>query len=351
MCILCNLKKVIHMNKILVFLGILMIYCFFVFGGCLTSNDTDNVNSIDSDGDGLSDEKELFLGTNISSTDSDKDGVYDFFETDNGTAIDTDGDGIIDTLDADDDGDSILTADEHPNPNGDGNPSDARDSDGDGIPDYLDDDDDGDGIPTVVEIAYSVNLGYDIDEDGILNYLDLDSDGDGVPDSIEGTGDRDGDGIPNFLDINDNDGPLGDLDGDGITNDEEGFSDLIPPDSNDDGIPDYLDPESNENVNSTSPEQTPFLGSWRNIINENEHWTFYTNWTLKYTEVVTDNPPGNPYTAELRFSYTINENVFCLSILIGGHAPPDCYQFEFSNNNQMLTFRNNEEVIVVLIKD
>ncbi|PRP65805.1 FKBP-type peptidyl-prolyl cis-trans isomerase [Nonlabens agnitus] len=41
-------------------------------------------------------------------------------------------------IDRDDDGDGILTKDENPDPNGDGNPNDALDTDGDGIPDYLD---------------------------------------------------------------------------------------------------------------------------------------------------------------------------------------------------------------------
>ncbi len=61
---------------------------------------------------------------------------------------DTDGDGLPDYLDADDDGDNVLTKDENPDPNGDGNLSDAQDTDDNGIPDYLEKDDDGDGIDT-----------------------------------------------------------------------------------------------------------------------------------------------------------------------------------------------------------
>lgn len=61
---------------------------------------------------------------------------------------DTDGDGLPDIIDADDDGDNILTKDENPDPNGDGILNDAQDTDGDGTPDYLDDDDDGDGVKT-----------------------------------------------------------------------------------------------------------------------------------------------------------------------------------------------------------
>ena len=61
---------------------------------------------------------------------------------------DTDGDTLPNFLDADDDGDNILTKNENPDPNGDGDLSDAQDTDGDSIPDYLDADDDGDGIDT-----------------------------------------------------------------------------------------------------------------------------------------------------------------------------------------------------------
>ena len=74
----------------------------------------------------------------------DNDGVLADLEFDG----DTDGDGLPDYIDADDDGDNILTANENPDPNGDGDLSDAQDTDGDGTPDYLDKDDDGDGVDT-----------------------------------------------------------------------------------------------------------------------------------------------------------------------------------------------------------
>lgn len=76
--------------------------------------------------------------------DSDGDGILDIYEDlDESNSFnndDSDGDGIPDYADADDDNDGIPTADENPDPNGDGNPDDALDSDGDGIPDYLDTD-------------------------------------------------------------------------------------------------------------------------------------------------------------------------------------------------------------------
>lgn len=82
----------------------------------------------------------------------DNDGIPALLEDINGNGNldddDSDGDGIPNYLDADDDGDNVLTKDENPDPNGDGIFDDAQDTDGDGIPDYLDDDDDGDGILT-----------------------------------------------------------------------------------------------------------------------------------------------------------------------------------------------------------
>jgi len=64
---------------------------------------------------------------------------------------DTDEDGIPNYLDSDDDGDNVPTAYENPDPNNDGDLSDAQDTDGDGIDDYLDEDDDEDGTITRYE--------------------------------------------------------------------------------------------------------------------------------------------------------------------------------------------------------
>ena len=79
--------------------------------------------------------------------DDDQDGVPTIFEIDG----DSDGDGIPNYIDEDDDGDNVLTMNEIPDPNGDGDLSDAQDTDGDLIPDYLDSDDDNDGTLTINE--------------------------------------------------------------------------------------------------------------------------------------------------------------------------------------------------------
>ncbi|APY11998.1 hypothetical protein BWZ22_12490 [Seonamhaeicola sp. S2-3] len=85
-------------------------------------------------------------------TEDDGDGIDSALEDINGngdlTDDDTDNDGIPNYKDADDDGDNVLTKDENPDPDGDGDLSDAQDTDNDGIPDYLDADDDGDGVNT-----------------------------------------------------------------------------------------------------------------------------------------------------------------------------------------------------------
>ena len=85
-------------------------------------------------------------------TEDDNDGIPAELEDINGNGNleddDTDGDTIPNYIDADDDGDNILTKDEAPDPNEDGDLSDAQDTDGNGTPDYLDNDDDGDGVDT-----------------------------------------------------------------------------------------------------------------------------------------------------------------------------------------------------------
>ncbi|MFI0427225.1 MAG: gliding motility-associated C-terminal domain-containing protein, partial [Flavobacterium sp.] len=159
-------------------------------------------------------------------------------------AQDTDGDGTPDYLDVDDDGDLVDTEFENPDPNGDGNPSDAQDTDGDGTPDYLDVDDDGDGVPTADENPDPNGDGdpsdaQDTDGDGTPDYLDADDDNDGIIAYNEGENvDTDGDGLANYLDQ--------DADGDGIPDNVEAQTTagyIVPSgvDANNNGIDDAYD--------------------------------------------------------------------------------------------------------------
>lgn len=111
----------------------------------------------------------------------DDDGVLAELEDINGngdlTDDDTDGDGLPNYIDADDDGDNILTKDEDPDPNSDNVLDDALDTDADGTPNYLDADDDGDGIDTRDEETESQdqNPGNDVTNSDVgADYLNKD---------------------------------------------------------------------------------------------------------------------------------------------------------------------------------
>jgi len=114
---------------------------------------------------------------------------------------------------ADYDFDTIATADE--DLNGNGNYGDD-DTDGDAIPDFIDEDDDGDYVLTNVEaVVTTINRG----NQNVTNYLDTD-----------------GDQIPDYLDNDD--------DGDGVSTlneDYDGDFNPVNDDTNTNGVPDYLD--------------------------------------------------------------------------------------------------------------
>ncbi len=111
----------------------------------------------------------------------DDDGILAELEDINGngdlTDDDTDGDGLPNYIDADDDGDNVLTKDEAPDPNSDNILDDALDTDDDGVPNYLDADDDGDGIDTRDEETDSQdqNPGNDVTNSDVgADYLNKD---------------------------------------------------------------------------------------------------------------------------------------------------------------------------------
>ena len=190
---------------------------------------------LDSDGDGLFDTAESGRLNVPVGSDVNFDGILEGNVGNNGlvddvesspdsgsvayTYLDWDNDGTNDFLDTDDDGDGILTINEHADDNGNSYPDDGIDTDSDGNPNYHDIDDDGDGINTFFE---DIELPHNYPQDG--NPLNDDTDNDG---------------IPNYLDVDDdNDGILTIEEHPDDNNNHEPDDAL---DSNSDGIPDYLD--------------------------------------------------------------------------------------------------------------
>ncbi|MFN8024164.1 MAG: FG-GAP-like repeat-containing protein [Acidimicrobiales bacterium] len=111
---------------------------------------------------------------------------------------DTDGDGLTNDVDVDDDGDDVLTILEHADPNGDGDPRDARDSDRDAQPDWLEAPTRRSAVPLVGEQKISDIAGglaaplSDFDEFTSVGSIG-DLDGDGITDLAVGAlGDDDG---------------------------------------------------------------------------------------------------------------------------------------------------------------
>lgn len=189
----------------------------------------------DRDNDGLNDNFETGLGSNLDNPDTDGDGIDDKTEVGNDplNPRDTDNDGIADILDTDDDGDEIPSKDEG-----------TKDTDNDGTPDYLDKDDDGDGISTDSE---NYNAGTpkddDSDKDGVPDYLDADDDGDGLSTQLEGIKDSDKDGVYDYRDTDD--------DNDSVATKDEGIKDIDA-----DGLPNYLDTDDDGDGILTKDEGT-----------------------------------------------------------------------------------------------
>ena len=247
-------------------------------------------NSIDTDGDGLSDAEEARLGTDPLLVDTDKDSISDSEEVgvNLDSPSDSDKDNLIDALDPDDDNDGLLTNIEekvgtsslHADTDEDGildqveigeNPDAPLDTDGDGIINALDTDDDDDSIDTIEEAVLGTNhllvdtdgdglsdskeiagqmvKPLDTDKDGIVDALDtdekLDQDKDGLPDLLEvklltdpKKADSDGDGINDAIEIGDNPNEPKDTDLDGIIDALDAVDDS---DSDNDGLTDTLE--------------------------------------------------------------------------------------------------------------
>ena len=265
----------------------------------------------DTDGDGLTDEQEVQLGTDPNDPDTDGDGLSDGDElaagtnpwhddtdvttgtgtgTGAGDGMDSDGDGLTDAEEgqlgtdpqqADTDGDGVDDATELGNGGnpwwaGDGAANDT-DSDGDGLTDAAEEqlgtdpqlaDTDGGGVDDATEFEAGTNPWWGGDDQVVPSAGD--DDGDGCPNSVDTapstpSGDSDGDGYPDDCDLCEGPDGSGDTDGDGTCNatdiddDGDGCADLgdahpliASLDSDGDTVPDDCDACLGEDLSGDS---------------------------------------------------------------------------------------------------
>ena len=238
----------------------------------------------DADRDGVTNERELSVGTDLDESDTDGDGLADGVELDtygtNPTEADTDGDGLSDgrevsafgtnPTEPDTDGDGLADGEEVSEY---GTDPTVADTDGDGLTDEREltaagtnatnPDTDGDGLADGVEVnEYGTNpLASDTDGDGLSDTLevttydtdptDADTDGDGLSDGREVTthstnptdADTDGDGLADGEEVSEygTDPTRADTDGDGVSDARELRAlgtDPTVPDTDGDGVAD-----------------------------------------------------------------------------------------------------------------
>ncbi len=191
----------------------------------------------------------------ISPLDKDQDGILDSMDAD------CDGDGILNSVECggidpygDDDGDDLYNyLDTDFSGNGDNVVQDAFDKDGDGIPDFMDIDSDNDGIYDIVEAGQGA---IDTNQDGIFSAADSntyqDNDMDGIADTFDtdqsGTQlipiDTDGDQIYDCYDIDsDNDGIVDIIESQSAAT----YNSLSHTDENTDGMDDIFDTSGTPN--------------------------------------------------------------------------------------------------------
>ena len=202
---------------------------------CEESEEEFKEGIVDTDGDGISDEDEVALGTDPSLADSDGDGLNDDEEVAFGTdplEQDTDGDGLTD-------GAEVLSE-----------------------LDPLNADSDGDGLPDGTEFT------------GDTDPLNADSDGDGLNDGDESDAgsdpnavDSDGDGLWDGSEVNNGTDPTNeDTDGDGINDNDDpeplnNPADQTGDDENPDGSGGGNGGSGEENGLIQPPEITPTAGA------------------------------------------------------------------------------------------
>jgi gliding motility-associated-like protein len=154
--------------------------------------------TIDSDGDGLTDQEEINIGTDPTNPDTDGDGIPDGQEVANGSNPLDPCSPNLNAGPCDQDGDGLTNAEEIVLGTNPTNP-----------------DTDGDGIPDGEEVANGTNPLNPCDPDEDFPGCNVDTDGDGLTDAYEGVigtdpnnPDTDGDGIPDGEEVANGTNPL-----------------------------------------------------------------------------------------------------------------------------------------------
>lgn len=205
-------------------------FVFFIYAGLLTTQPVAAFAATDSDGDGLSDTQESFLGTNIYARDTDGDGLDDNEEVDllgtDPTLFDTNpNDGLVSDYEVDNDKDGLTNGYEVNDWMAVGTVGNFTGEGGN--PNNFDTDED--GLGDLFEFTYTAACGLDITVD--------DGDHDGVKDANE---DCDGDGMSNLVEFENGTDPAyilepeRDDDADGLTNAEEALYGTDPNDADTD---------------------------------------------------------------------------------------------------------------------
>ncbi len=260
---------------------------------------SDDGSRPDTDGDGLTDDLEISIGTDPNDADSDDDGAPDGAEAN--FADDSDGDGLINALDPDSDDDGLFDGTElglgcsSPGTDAAAGHCTADADDGATTTSMVDPDTDDGGVGDGSEdsnLDGAIDAGETDPNDPSDDDQQLDTDGDGLTDDLEQTigtdpndADSDDDGVPdgaeaNFADDTDNDGDINaldpDSDGDGLFDGTElglgcGNPDtdtsagqcvadgdggatttsMVDPDTDDGGVPDGVEDADHDGVVDT----------------------------------------------------------------------------------------------------
>lgn len=248
----------------------------------ITTQSLGAVVIIDSDGDGIPDDREVEFGTDANNSDSDGDGMNDGWEVRHGFnptlddgGLDADGDGYSNSYEAQNGGDPR-----------------SADHDFDGIADAKDTDDDNDGLSDLEELSLGTSpFNADTDGDGwndlfevqsqldpLLNDRNFDPDLDGLTNEEEISygsnpvnSDSDGDGLSDDIEVNTygTNPVLADSDSDGLNDYEELFIyDLDPTDADvdNDGMADGWEVQYGLNPKSAEDDLLDADGDgWLNI--------------------------------------------------------------------------------------